>query len=284
MTVERRAFTLLELMVALAILGILSVISLSLVEDIEFTRGRRAQADAVALYNGIFGTYQTSGYYGDVGQLPPQPLNQSMLTSPPNNVVPHVRADSSQGIVSAGWQGPYLLGPSGYGGDGMDTDPWGDPWSIDPTTGSIRSAGPDGYLGDQDDIVMPQGGTTDLPLVAPTPLRGGGATASLAVVVLDPATLDPLTGSDILVQVSDTGSCASKGHATMMPTNAPSPGQDTFTIRNLHPGRHLVEAAHIAPDPANPNGYPTTYILDKVDTVAAYANNQGWATVRVVLR
>ncbi len=272
MSRRARGFTLLEVAVALLIMVYLIIIGLYSVKDVTLAKYARAQRDALAIYNGIWGTVDANGYYGDVGALPSLPndtdnrLRYLLATRPP--AVTTQSDGAGQGAVTLGWHGPYVLGPADFGGAGMGTDPWQHNWIINPLTGSVTSVGPDGLLGTADDIVMPQ--------LGPTPLGPAGTgTGTIEVTVVDPSSGAALTDpTTIQVSASDPNGA---GVGSMIAATAPVAGQEAFTITGLHPGRHLVEVVRLEV----PNAAATA---DQWANAAVYASGNAFASVRIPLR
>lgn len=127
-----RAFTLVELLLVLVILGVLAALVLP-----KFT-GRTEQARATAAATQI-STFATAldAYEVDTGSYPRGADGLRQLVSPPSDVT--------------NWRGPYLKSD-------IPLDPWGHPYLYDypgklnPSGYDLRSAGPDGQLGNADDI------------------------------------------------------------------------------------------------------------------------------------
>lgn len=125
-------FTLVELLLVLVILGILAALVLP-----KFT-GRTEQARVTAAQTQIstFGT-ALDAFEVDTGSYPRGGDGLMQLLVQPSDVT--------------GWRGPYLKSD-------IPLDPWGRPYAyefpgkVNPTGYDLRSAGPDGQDGTQDDI------------------------------------------------------------------------------------------------------------------------------------
>jgi len=130
---SRRGFTLVELLLVLVILGMLAALVLP-----KFT-GRTEQARITTAQTQIatFGT-ALDAFEVDTGNYPRGPEGLQEL------------------VVQMGdlpnWRGPYLKSD-------IPLDPWGHPYSyecpgsLNPSGYDLRSAGPDGQTGTEDDIV-----------------------------------------------------------------------------------------------------------------------------------
>jgi general secretion pathway protein G len=130
---SRRAFTLVELLLVLVILGILAALVLP-----KFT-GRTEQARITAAQTQIatFGT-ALDAFEVDTGSYPRGQDGLQQLLAQPADVT--------------GWRGPYLKSD-------IPLDPWGHPYifefpgKLNPSGYDIRSMGPDGQANTGDDIV-----------------------------------------------------------------------------------------------------------------------------------
>ncbi|MBI5381663.1 MAG: type II secretion system major pseudopilin GspG [Opitutae bacterium] len=129
---SRRAFTLVELLLVLVILGTLAALVLP-----KFT-GRTEQARVTAAQTQIatFGT-ALDAFEVDTGGYPRGADGLQQLIVAPSDVT--------------GWRGPYLK-------NDIPVDPWGHPYvyecpgKLNPSGYDVRSMGPDGQAGTNDDI------------------------------------------------------------------------------------------------------------------------------------
>lgn len=131
----RRGFTLIELLLVLVILGVLAAIVVP-----KFS-GRTEQARIAAATSQI-SLFETSlnAFEVDTGSYPKGKNGLQDLVTAPRDAV--------------GWKGPYIKE--------VPLDPWQNPYlyecpgKINPTGFDITSGGPNGRIGDEDDIPAPK--------------------------------------------------------------------------------------------------------------------------------
>jgi len=129
---KQRAFTLIELLLVLMILGILAAIVVP-----KFS-GRTEQARVTAAQSQIatFGT-ALDAFEVDTGRYPKGKNGLTELVQQPRD--------------AQNWKGPYLKGE-------IPNDPWGHPYTYEspgkhnPSSYDLSSIGPDGRAGGEDDI------------------------------------------------------------------------------------------------------------------------------------
>lgn len=151
MRVKEKGFTLIEMVVSLAIVAILAGIATPLIyQQITSDRIEETREEMKMIYQAIMGNPEsgTYGYVGDIGSLPAG-LND--LLAIPAGVSPYATYKNGVGY---GWRGPYLNTQ-----DNGIVDGWGHEYRYAQSpdgAGQIRSAGPDGSFGNADDILFPQ--------------------------------------------------------------------------------------------------------------------------------
>ena len=131
-TVRRRAFTLIELLLVLVILGILAAIVVP-----KFA-GRTEQARATAAISQIstFGT-ALDAFEVDMGYYPKGKNGLADMVTPPRD--------------PQSWKGPYMKSD-------IPLDPWGRPYIYEcpgrhnPNGYDLMSMGPDGRVNTEDDV------------------------------------------------------------------------------------------------------------------------------------
>jgi type II secretory pathway pseudopilin PulG len=148
---KTKAFTLLEIVIILAMLAIIagSMVPL-LIKSVETDREKITLERMRAINEAIMGNQRLGsfGYIGDVGDMPPS-LND--LITKPGGVSAFAFYTNNVGY---GWRGPYLDVEFQSLKDG-----WGNDFKFSTADGlpegQIKSSGPDGSLGNSDDIVFP---------------------------------------------------------------------------------------------------------------------------------
>ena len=129
----RKAFTLVEVLLVVVIIGVLAgMLVARLAGRSEEARVTRAKADIRGSLSLALDLFEQ-----DVGRYPTTEEGLEALAT-------------DSGIP--GWKRPYLKG-------GLKPDPWGHPYvyasdATDPTLYTLLSAGPDGQVGTDDDIVQ----------------------------------------------------------------------------------------------------------------------------------
>ena len=147
--VNRRGFTLLEIIIALAIIAILAAAATPMVlQRMLDARIQTTQEEARALYDAMVGREADPGSFGFVGDMGRLPASFEQLVEPSGLPAYSVQTRG----VGMGWKGPYIN--SGSSPSDYLLDAFGRPYS-GASTGQVRSAGPDGIAGTADDIVYP---------------------------------------------------------------------------------------------------------------------------------
>lgn len=174
---KQRGMSLLEVTVLLAALVIISAaLAPTVLRSLHDARQDAARNEMQSLYEAINGDDETGtyGYIGDMGQAPDDLAELTVRSTQP---LFEALADSGVGY---GWNGPYLLG-----GDDVDDfriDPWGNAYDIGVVgTGQLRSAGPNGLVDDEDDLIYPPAAVNDTGTVVVSVKAHDGD-----VIVVDP--------------------------------------------------------------------------------------------------
>ncbi|MBW8781246.1 MAG: type II secretion system major pseudopilin GspG [Verrucomicrobia bacterium] len=134
---SRRAFTLLEILVVLAIIGLLAGLAISRVTDIFGSKS----GDIARLFVQTSMETPLTAYRINMGDYPSTAEGLQALVAAPQN-----KADR--------WQGPYIKAPGGK----LPTDPWGElyqyryPGTHNKNSYDLFSKGPDKIEGTPDDI------------------------------------------------------------------------------------------------------------------------------------
>ena len=210
-------FTLIEIVVIIAVLTILATAIMPMVlqqvvdQKIETTR-----KEAKTINEAIVGRSDVPGQFGFVGDMGRLPYSFEELLRPQREAVLFT-AVTFRG-VGMGWKGPYIN--VGDTKEDVLTDAFGRPYG-GIETGQVRSAGPDGVMGNEDDIVYPPN---------PPNIRGRVIVTIKRMAAEDQSyTLDP-AGYEVRLYYSDNG------HQAMLADNiAP------FVFENVPQGIHAIE-------------------------------------------
>lgn len=144
-------FTLIEIVIILAVLTILATaITPALLQQVTDRKIESTRAEARILYEAIAGRSDVPGQFGFVGDMGRLPLSFEELLRPGTTANLYTTATFRN--VGMGWKGPYIN--TGDTKDDLLNDAFGRPYG-GVTTGQIRSAGPDGIMENEDDIVYP---------------------------------------------------------------------------------------------------------------------------------
>jgi prepilin-type N-terminal cleavage/methylation domain-containing protein len=145
-----RGFTLLEVIIVVAVLAILAAVATPVIlqrvldAKIEATRAEvRALAESIGGRSGEPGSF---GFVGDMGRMP---VSFQELIRPEQAPL---FSTATFRAIGMGWKGPYTT--TGASPADALTDAFGRPYQ-GAATGQVRSAGPDGVFGNDDDIVYP---------------------------------------------------------------------------------------------------------------------------------
>lgn len=205
-------FTLLELVVVIAVIAVLvAAVSPSLFQQIAEDRVLDTQREARALYEAMVGDPASSqfGFVGDIGRLP----NTFRELAEPGGLPSY--STNTVRNVGMGWRGPYVN--TGTSADDYLNDAFGRPYS-GASTGQVRSAGPDGVSGNEDDIVYPP---------AP-PVISGTVNVTVKTLAGNKTIVDPANYRVELYYASDGR------EASLSDTSAP------FSFTNVPMGVHAV--------------------------------------------
>ncbi len=146
----RRGFTLLEVIIVIAVLAILAAAATPiLLQRILDAKIEATRTEVRALAEAIGGRPDQPGNFGFVGDMGRMPASFQELVRPEQAPLFSLATFRAVGM---GWKGPYVT----FGDTPADylTDAFGNAYQ-GAASGQIRSAGPDGVVGNQDDIVYP---------------------------------------------------------------------------------------------------------------------------------
>ena len=210
-------FTLIEVVIIVAVLAILAAaITPMVLQQIVDAKVTASKSSAKAMYEAMAGRGDVKGSYGFVGDMGRFPLKPDELVKPPAGAPVYDGAKTFRG-VGMGWKGPYVT--VGDTKESFMADGWGHEFQI-TAYGQVRSAGPDGVYGNEDDILYPPEppklGSRVMVTVKRDDTEGAGST------------LDP-TGYEVRLYYSNNGQ-----ETFLSSTKAP------FTFENVHPGLHAI--------------------------------------------
>lgn len=144
-------FTLIEVVIIIAVLTILATaITPAILQQVMDAKIETTRKEAKALYEAIAGRQDAVGSFGFVGDMGRLPISFEELVRPQPNATPYTTATFRN--VGMGWKGPYIN--VGDSKEDFLTDAFNRPYT-GADIGQVRSAGPDGTLGNEDDIVYP---------------------------------------------------------------------------------------------------------------------------------
>jgi hypothetical protein len=218
-------FTLIEIVIILAVLTILgTAIMPALLQQVVDTKIETTRKEAKALYEAIAGRSDVPGSFGFVGDMGRLPVSfEEMLRPLPATTL--FTTQTTRG-VGMGWKGPYVN--VGDTKDDVLTDAFGRPY-VGANIGQIRSAGPDGEVGNEDDIVYPPN---------PANIRGRVIVTVKRMASEEPLfyTLDP-PGYEVRLFYSDNGQ-----QAYLADNIAP------FVFENIPQGIHAIHVIRLKKD------------------------------------
>ncbi len=152
--VRSRGFTLVEIIMVMALVGILTVASLTLFEgSLDESRFDATVKELEAIREALIGNQElrsggqriSFGYNGDVGALPTNGQGLGALTAAPGGV--SAWSVNQTVHLSLGWNGPYIT--TNLSNSDITTDGWGRTYSYNGSTNpaTITSLGANGAAG-----------------------------------------------------------------------------------------------------------------------------------------
>jgi len=136
-----RGFTLVELLMMLTLTAIMTAVAVPAFMNLgNDARTAVTKAKLVEIRQAIIGTNQnTLGFKLNMGRYP-----TSLDELETQGVLPHYNP-----ISKTGWDGPYIGSSAGW-----DKDAWGVSFVYDDVGRTIKSCGPNGTCGNDDDIIV----------------------------------------------------------------------------------------------------------------------------------
>jgi type II secretory pathway pseudopilin PulG len=144
-------FSLVEIVIILAVLAILAAAVMpALLQQAIERKVEATRAEARLLYEAIAGRSDVPGSFGFVGDMGRLPVTFDELLRPRAGTPLYTTATFRN--VGMGWKGPYIN--VGDTRNDVLLDAFNRPYD-GAATGQVRSPGPDGIVGNADDIVYP---------------------------------------------------------------------------------------------------------------------------------
>jgi prepilin-type N-terminal cleavage/methylation domain-containing protein len=145
-----QGFTLIEVILIIAVLAILAAAATpAILQRLMDAKVEGTRTEAKAIYEAVAGKSDQPGSFGFVGDMGRLPASFDELLRPGRLQLFHSATFRNVGM---GWNGPYVH----FGDSTQDylRDAFGHPYE-GASIGQVRSAGPDGVFGNEDDIVFP---------------------------------------------------------------------------------------------------------------------------------
>ena len=144
-------FTLIEIVIIIAVLTILATaITPAILQQVVDAKIEATRKEAKALHEAMVGRADVPGSFGFVGDMGRLPVSFEELIRPQANASLYTTATFRN--VGMGGKGPYVN--VGDSKDDFLTDAFNRPYE-GAQTGQVRSGGPDGTMGTDDDILFP---------------------------------------------------------------------------------------------------------------------------------